>query len=121
MKLCIPVSRDQGLKSAVSAHFGGAPYFVIVDTEDSGLKTVKNENEHHAHGMCHPLKSLSGHDIDAVVCSGIGAGALGKLNASGIKVFQGSHQTVEDLLAAFKKEGLPEFSPGTVCTHHGCH
>lgn len=121
MKLCIPVSQDLGLKSAISGHFGGAPLFVIIDTETGSLQSVKNQNEHHSHGMCHPLKSLAGHEIDAVVCVGIGAGALNKLNASGIKVFKSDGKTVEDLVGAFKNSSLSEFSPNTVCTTHDCH
>lgn len=121
MKLCIPIMEDHGLKSVISDHFGGAPFFMIVDTENNGPQTIKNENEHHAHGMCQPIKSLSGYEIDAVVCSGIGAGALNKLNASGIKVFKSSRGKVEDLLTAFNQGGLPEFTPGTTCSHHGNH
>ncbi len=121
MKLCIPISQDLGLKSAVSEHFGGAPLFLIVDTETSELRAVKNQNEHHTHGMCQPLKSLSGHEIDAVVCGGIGAGALNRLNASRIRVFKATGETVEELMAAFKNNSLTEFSVKTVCTDHSCH
>ncbi|MBU1355515.1 MAG: NifB/NifX family molybdenum-iron cluster-binding protein [Candidatus Edwardsbacteria bacterium] len=121
MKLCIPTSDDLGLKSAISGHFGGAPFFLIVDTETGSLQSVKNQNEHHSHGMCQPLKSLAGHEIDAVVCAGIGAGALNKLNASGIKILKATGKTVEQLVAAFKNNSLPEFSAITVCTTHDCH
>lgn len=121
MKICIPTSDDLGLKSAISGHFGGAPFFLIVDTDSESLQSVKNQNEHHSHGMCQPLKSLAGHEIDAVVCTGIGAGALNKLNASGIKVFKAEGKTVEELVAASKNNSLPEFSAKTVCTTHDCH
>jgi len=121
MKICIPTSQDLGLRSAVSEHFGGAPVFLIVDTETSEIRPVKNQNEHHAHGMCQPLKSLAGHEIDAVVCAGIGAGALNKLNSSGIRVFKSGGGTVEELLSALKGNSLPEFSAQSVCAHHGCH
>ncbi len=121
MKICIPTSDDLGLKSSISGHFGGAPFFLIVDTETSELTPVKNQNQHHSHGMCQPLKSLAGHEIDAVVCTGIGAGALNKLNASGIKVLKATGTTVEQLVAAYKSNSLPEFPDQTVCTTHSCH
>lgn len=121
MKLCIPTNDDNGLESSVCEHFGGAPFFMIADTETGAVTSLVNHNEHHAHGMCQPLKSLAGHVVDAVVCSGIGAGALNKLNASGIKVLMASGRTVRDLLDTHKKNSLPEFQPGSVCAHHGCH
>jgi len=121
MKICIPTSQDLGLRSVVGEHFGGAPIFLIVDTETSEFKSAKNQNEHHAHGMCQPLKSLAGHEIDAVVCAGIGAGALNKLNSSGIRVFKTGGGTVEELLPAFQSNSLPEFTTRSVCAHHGCH
>lgn len=121
MKLCIPTSDDLGLKSGISGHFGSAPFFLIVDTESGSPQSVKNQNEHHSHGMCQPLKALAGQEIDAVVCTGIGAGALNKLNDSGIKVFKAEGSSVEELLTAFKENKLPEFTAHSVCTTHGCH
>ncbi len=44
MKVCIPTSDDLGLKSAISGHFGGAPFFLIVDT-DNRLPAVGKEPE----------------------------------------------------------------------------
>lgn len=121
MRLCIPTLASQGLKSTVSPHFGGAPYFVIVDTDNNAVEAVRNQNEHHTHGMCHPLKSLEGRLIDAVICSGIGAGALNKLNQAGIKVYKTNGQTVEELVNNFKSSKLEEMKPDQVCQSHGCH
>jgi predicted Fe-Mo cluster-binding NifX family protein len=121
MKLCIPAISCRGLKSEVSPHFGGAPCFVIVDTESNEVEEVKNQNEHHAHGMCHPMKSLEGHRLDAVVCSGIGAGALNKLNQAGIRVYRSNGATVEDLVANCKNNRMEEISSDGVCKAHGCH
>jgi predicted Fe-Mo cluster-binding NifX family protein len=121
MKLCIPVLASKGLKSTVSPHFGGAPYFIIVDTENNAVEEVQNQNEHHAHGMCHPLKSLQGILIDAMICSGIGAGALNKLHQAGIKVYNASGETVEELVNNFKGNKMEEINPDEVCRNHGCH
>jgi predicted Fe-Mo cluster-binding NifX family protein len=50
MKLCIPATEDQGPESPVSAHFGSAKHFVIVDTESGACRRV------HRHGRGHDME-----------------------------------------------------------------
>ena len=82
MNICIPISEEKGLESPVCRHFGSAPAFMIVDTEGGEPRTVPNLNQHHAHGMCQPLRALAGEKLDAIVVGGIGAGAVQKLQAA---------------------------------------
>lgn len=123
MNICIPVSEDNGLQSPVSLHFGSAPAFLIVDAESGASRTVDNRNAHHAHGMCQPLASLSNERIGAIVVGGIGAGALSKLQASGIEVYLSEPGTASDIVSAFKAGKLQKATPATACAHHGagCH
>ena len=65
MHICIPVLDDRGLDSQVSAHFGSAPGFMIVDTESGSCRLIGNGNQHHAHGMCQPLAALAGEPVTA--------------------------------------------------------
>ena len=76
MKICFPAEIIQGMNSTVYGHFGSAPGFVIVDTESMSLTEIQNGDQHHAHGMCQPLKALGGKEVDAVVVAAIGMGAL---------------------------------------------
>jgi predicted Fe-Mo cluster-binding NifX family protein len=119
MNLCIPVREDNGLASRVSAHFGSAPAFVVVDVDNGALKTLPNTNLHHGHGMCQPLLSLAGEPIDGVAVGGIGLGALGKLNAAGVRVFVSNEETVAATVAAFQAGTLREATPATACAQHG--
>jgi predicted Fe-Mo cluster-binding NifX family protein len=123
MKICIPVTEDQGLKSPVSAHFGSAPMFLIVDTDSQKSHVISNQNSHHEHGMCHPLKALAGETVDGVVVGGIGMGALTKLKMAKIRVFLAEHPTVEEVLASLKSGTLKEVDPEMACGGHGgsCH
>jgi predicted Fe-Mo cluster-binding NifX family protein len=119
MNICIPATQDLGLKSPVSAHFGSAPLFVIVDTDTGACQTITNNNLHHGHGGCQPLRLLAGHDIDGVVVGGIGMGAMMKLRAAGIRVYLADQPTVEDAVAACKAGTLQEADPSRACAHHG--
>ncbi len=126
MNVCIPVLEDKGLESQVSQHFGSAPAFIVVNTENGECRTIQNQDLDHAHGVCQPLSSLNGESIDAIVTYGIGAGALSKLRAAGLEVFCSKHSTVGKAITALKEGRLTRVSPATTCGHHGhdqvcCH
>ncbi|MBZ5639736.1 MAG: diguanylate cyclase [Acidobacteriia bacterium] len=119
MNICIPVTEDQGAQSSVSAHFGSAPLYMIVDTDSGACRAVPNRNVHHGHGMCAPLAALAGESIDGMVVGGIGMGALAKLGAAGVRVFRSEHETVEKTVAAFRTGKLETMSPDMACARHG--
>ncbi len=56
-----------------------------------------------------------------MVVGGIGAGALMKLNADGIKVYKLIKETVKENLDLLKDEMLPELTLKYICgRHQGC-
>ncbi|HSP89666.1 MAG TPA: NifB/NifX family molybdenum-iron cluster-binding protein [Vicinamibacterales bacterium] len=121
MQICIPVLDDRGLDSQVSAHFGSAPGFMIVDTASGSCRLIDNRNEHHAHGMCQPLAAIAGETVDGIVVGGIGMGALMKLQAAGITVYRAMHPTVGETLAAFTAGSLEPIDQRGACAGHGHH
>ncbi len=118
MNICIPIEDDNGLDSAICAHFGSAPAFMIVNTSDNSFKVIRNNNEHHAHGMCSPLAALNGEAVDGMVVGGIGMGALNKLQAAGIQVFVAAHETVRETVSAYNAGALDSMQPGMTCRGH---
>ncbi len=118
MKICIPVTEDNGTASPVSPHFGSAPVFMIVDTDSGACRAVPNRNAHHSHATCMPLASLAGESVEGMVVGGIGMGALAKLGASGVLVFRSEHATVEETVAAFRAGSLETMSQDKACAHH---
>ena len=121
MRICIPLVEDRGLDSKISEHFGSAPFFLIYEIDSKAVEVIKNSNSHHSHGMCHPLSVLSPYKLDAVVCSGMGGGAIAKLNAAGIKIYTGGGGNAKDVIAAFASNQLSELTPDKACARHGCH
>lgn len=119
MKICFPVDEDRGLASPVCAHFGSAPFFLVVDTETRTAQSIVNQNQHHAHGMCQPLAALVGESIDALVVGGIGWGAYLKLQSANIQVFRAEHPTVAAALDAYAAGRLAPITRDSACGHHG--
>lgn len=118
MNLCIPVTSDQGLDSRVSGHFGSAPCFAIVDSETRACRVVPNANRHHGHGGCQPVAAIAGLAVEGVLVGGIGAGALSRLQAAGVRVWHADGKTVDAAVAAFAAGSPVELTPATACVHH---
>lgn len=118
MNICIPTTQDLGLESRVSAHFGSAPFFAIVDVDSRACRTVPNANHSHEHGGCQPMAALAGQAIDSVLVGGIGAGALSKLTAAGIRVYLAGAGSVDEALTAYNSGTLAEISPAGACQGH---
>jgi predicted Fe-Mo cluster-binding NifX family protein len=121
MLICIPVHSDAGVDSPICEHFGSSPMFLIADTESGATRTIENGDAHHAHGMCQPLAALRGQAIDALMVSGIGGGALAKLLAAGVRVFQTRHATVAQALRALEAGELLAMTPEHACAGHDHH
>jgi predicted Fe-Mo cluster-binding NifX family protein len=119
MKVCFPVLKAEGLESEVYGHFGSAPVFIVVDTENNNVTSINNSDQHHVHGACNPLKAVNNQKVDAVVVGGIGGGALTRLNQLGIKVFQAQAQTVRENIQMLKDQNLPELTLQHTCAGHG--
>ncbi len=123
MKICFPTEDLKGLDSTVYGHFGSAPGFVIVDSDTREIEEIGNNDLHHAHGMCQPLKALGGREVDAVAVGGIGMGALMRLRDQGIKVFRAVQGNISQNVSLLVDNKLPEFDPGLTCAGHsggGC-
>jgi len=122
MKVGFAVHSDEGIRSKVYDHFGSAPSFIIVDTETKEPVTVNNQDLHHVHGACNPIMALDGHNVNAMVVGGIGAGAINKLNAMGVKVYASAAPTVKENLELLTENKLQELSVQNACRAHqgGC-
>ena len=107
MRLLIPTTDASGLTAPMSGHFGRAPYYAVADTDSGAVLTVANPSVSHGHGDCVPATEVFGPGgFDAVICQGIGRGAIGRLEQAGIPVFVHSGPDVASALAAFRSRDL---------------
>jgi len=118
MKIAFPTQENKGLESTVHNHFGSAPFFVVVTSENGDLEILDNQDLGHEHGNCQPLAALGGAPVDAVVVGGIGGGALKKLADAGIQAYRAMEGTVSDNLSLMKEGRLPVFTMDQTCRGH---
>jgi predicted Fe-Mo cluster-binding NifX family protein len=103
MRLLIPTEDTNGSGAALSGHFGRAPYYSLADTETGVVVAVVNPSVSHGHGECVPASEAFGEGgFDAVVCQGIGRGAVARLAASGIPVYVHDGPDVAAAMEAFR-------------------
>jgi len=120
MRIGIPAAGTRGREETVHGHFGGAPYFAIVDTSDGSVRSVANGNPDHAHGQCNPMATLAGEHVDALIVQGIGAGAIGRLQQMGITVYRSMATTVGAAVGELTAGSLPKVGPMGSCQEpHG--
>lgn len=119
MKLCIATHTNEGPNAPAHEHFGSAPYFAVHTPATGGWESIQNINAEHAHGSCQPMAALAGRGIGAVVCGGMGARAVQKLNAQGVRVFRARPGTAAEMAAQYLAGRLPELTVADACAGHG--
>ena len=115
MKICIPTKDDLGLESRVYDHFGSAPFFAMMDADSGRLDVVHNTDLDHRHHSCHHIDGLKTHNVDVVVCSGVGRRAFAALQEAGIDVLVPEHATVADIVSTVRAGEVHRLSPDRAC------
>jgi predicted Fe-Mo cluster-binding NifX family protein len=120
-RVVVPVMDESGLNAHVAEHFGRAPYFAVVDLDDTGnvssVKTVPNVGEH-AGGMGQTHDHIVKMRPNAIVVYGMGPRGLNAFQNAGIAVLKASANTVAGNLTAYNKDTLQELTEGC---HHARH
>ena len=122
MKVIVPLDEQAGMNSKLSEHFGSAPFFAVADTEANSVEFMPNASMHHEHGQCTPADFFSQLGINVVLCNGIGAGAIARLQMMGIDVYMAAQSpTLEEALVRFSNKALTKATSLHACQGHGCH
>lgn len=121
MKICIPSDEANGLEARGGAHYGRAPWFHVVDTENDTCVSVQNPACHTREGGCHHTSMLTDLGVDAIVGAMIGRGAHASLTAAGIDVLHVDALTVRECRDAVRagKAQPVDFASACEGRHHG--
>jgi predicted Fe-Mo cluster-binding NifX family protein len=120
MKICIPVETNKGLDSHLDSHFGSSAFFLLYNTQTCDIEIISNHNSKHEHGMCNPLEVLASHDVQIVICRGMGARAVQRLQEAKVDTFCTDAQTVRDALIQYENRQLKEINAENACKNHVC-
>ena len=118
MRVVFPTSTPDGLFAKRGAHFGKAPFYVIVDIENNEIKDIDfTPNPGHSGGACgNAVLNIKNLGADVLIVSGIGARPLEGFKRENIKVyFDGESKTVEESIKKFLESKLEEMNPAQAC------
>jgi len=120
MRLLIPTNDTNGAEAQLSGHFGRAPYYAIADTDADTVTIVANPAVAHGHGECVPTSGIFGDGgYDAVVCQGIGRGAINRLTEAGVSVYVSDGPDVASAIASFRRSSLHVAGTADACSGSG--
>jgi len=123
MRVCLPTLDDSGWDASISAHFGSAPYYTVVDSETGTIEVARNPRAHHAPGSCEAVKGLGDLQVHTVVCVGLGRRAHSGLQKAGIDVFVAPAGSVRQAMDRFTAGRLAPLAAEEACgggRHHHC-
>lgn len=108
-RLVVPVERDEQYRSRISAHFGRAPLFAVVEISEDGvarsLEIVENVGRHSGgRGLAHD--AVAKFRPDAMVVMGMGPRGLQRFQDEGVAVFTGEVTTVGEAIEAYVRGQL---------------
>jgi len=124
MKLCIPTDDNRGLTGRLSAHFGSAPYFTLVESETGEAEVVSNLVSAHEPGTCQAAGTLRVFGVGAVLCRSLGRRAYGRLREMGLPVFVTEAEVTEQALEEYRAGRLARLTSESAChggRGHGRH
>ena len=116
MKLCIPTEDDAGLTGRISAHFGSARWFTLVDSKTGVTRSVSNREHGHRPGTCDAADSISGLGVEVVVASGFGRRAFHSMRRAGIPVYITDSSSVGEAVEEFRLDLLMPLREEEACS-----
>ncbi|WP_314619911.1 DUF134 domain-containing protein [uncultured Selenomonas sp.] len=114
MRIAIPYETETG---TIYQHFGHAKAFKLYDVQDGAVeKSEEISAQGSGHGALADL--LEENHVDALICGGIGAGAIEALKNAAILVCAGVKGAADEAVAQHLA-GTLDYTTQANCSHHG--
>jgi len=118
-RVVIPTQDINGTE--IAAHFGRAPYFTVVDLDESGttieMKVHPNTGEHSG-GKGHAHDNILLYNPKAIIVQGMGPRGIQSFQSKNIAVLRANSMSVQEIIKAFNQHALNELTEGCVDAHH---
>jgi predicted Fe-Mo cluster-binding NifX family protein len=116
MRIAVSSNENRGLESAIGAHFGRCPYFVLVDVEEGQIETVQTiDNPYYsAHQPGQVPGFIRTQDADVMLSGGMGGRAVTFFEQYGIQPVTGAAGTVGQSIERYLSGDLTGTAP---CEH----
>lgn len=109
----IAVTYENG---SVFQHFGHTEQFKLYEVEN-GQVTSSQVVDTNGSGHGALAGFLTEHDVNVLICGGIGGGAQAALAEAGIQLYGGVDGSADEAVAAYLS-GTIQYNPDVRCSHH---
>jgi predicted Fe-Mo cluster-binding NifX family protein len=117
MRLCIPSETTGGLEDQVGYHFGRVQNYTIYDEGTNEVEIIENTSSHRG-GTKLPAELLHEHNVDVMICGGIGRRAIQLFEQFGVEIYIGAQGAVRDAIELFKNKKLTMATDKEACQQH---
>ena len=121
VRIVIPMLDESGVNARLSEHFGRAPYFAVIDLDESGgissQRTVANTSEHFG-GKGRPPDRILQLRPNALITYGMGPQALSTFQEAKVAVLRANTNTIGAVLRAYNEDQLQELTEGCHQARH---
>ena len=118
-RVVIPSNDSEG--QSLSDHFGRAPFFAVIDTDESGSISEKtthpNIGEHHG-GRGHAHANVLKYQPDVIIAHGMGPRGIMNFQSLNVAVMKANSNVVDEVDKAYYQKGLEELTEGCQHAHH---
>ena len=118
-RVLIPTDDQDGM--IIAEHFGRAPYFAVLDVDDSGeiqTKDVHPNSGAHLGGRGHAHNNVLSFSPHVVIVSGMGPRGIQSFQDAMVAVLRADSSSVENVIMSYNKGTLSELTEGCAEAHH---
>jgi len=112
--IAIPLKDNNGMDSHVNEHFSRSPFFMIYLDSEKEHKIIENSAAF-TPGHEGTIDLLKQNDVESILCSGIGPGALDYAQELKMRVCFGRAKSVGELLEMNDRGELEDVIDGSPC------
>lgn len=118
-RILIPTEDSEG--AVVAGHFGRAPYFAVVDLDESGSiveKSVYPNAGEHSGGRGHAHDNVLRLQPTIIIVYGMGPRGIASFQRQSIAVLKANSGSVSEVITAYTSNELNELTEGCADAHH---
>lgn len=118
-RVLIPTEDEAG--KILAGHFGRAPFFAIIDIDDSGRvsesKVQPNIGSHRG-GRGHAHDNVMMYSPNIVIVNGMGPRGIRTFQEANVAVLKADSSHLDAVIQSYLMGALPELTEGCVDAHH---
>jgi predicted Fe-Mo cluster-binding NifX family protein len=118
MRIAVSTETNAGLDAAVAGHFGGCPFFTLIDLEEEQIRAIQVVANPYflAHEPGQVPQFVHSQNVNVMLTGGMGGRAVAFFEQYGIQPVTGAAGTVRQAIAAFLQGQIAGAAP---CRDHG--